>query len=151
MESPDLELDYVYMGQRFINNNKRCLALGVIKDGRILENFHLPFKRQNVKVVGSVYSGATFSADLTTISGHSSAKYKERWANPYDIVLWEAAQNEALIQIATVKLEKDTGKKAEVEKIMEPLQKLYQERKKARDYAGCRALERLVVDTLIKP
>jgi hypothetical protein len=146
VESTDVQyeaLEYVYCGRRWSVSEKLLISVRPIKDGELLREMLFDFDRKMVRSVGGVYSGASFHDNGAR--GLSSANRFERlWQDKSDLIDWQVKDENVEIAARSKKLESDSKKVSEIEKILLPLRQQYESYRVKRDLAGMAALSSAV-------
>lgn len=141
--------DFVYTGQRYGSDGKRYVSIAVIVDGTLEKERWFPYKRDYDRSVGGVYTGAEFTAD--TAWGLSQARYKEQYPDVAKRIEWQARHDEANKMFKLAKLEADSSRVSDLERILFDARKLYASYRKRNDYGSMEALEAAVLRALKTP
>jgi hypothetical protein len=143
--------DYVYCGQRLSQDDKeRSVVIRVIgEDGTLGKELYYKYSRDFVGTIGGIYTGAKFSD--TKVQGFNQTRYKGRWDNSDDRLLWQMRDEEVETRLKLKKLEADDGRVSDLQRALTDARALYEKHYRAFDSAGCRALEQAVLAALRTP
>lgn len=141
--------DYVYLGKRVNSKMEPVAAIRLINEDGTLDADEALYKfdRKMNKNVGGVYTGAKFTSNGSS-RGLAEARWKRMWDNQEDRIKWSALNDEAESRLRSAKLEKEEGRINDIEQIMLPLRKTYENMRFRHDWAGQEALEKAVLRAL---
>lgn len=139
--------DFIYCGRRVIKDAKLGIAIRLILEGGVLSEERLwacP-ARHNRFVIGGVYTGAEFSDKQSF--GLDSAKYV-KVVDRNDVMLWQAKDEQANIEVKSLRLEADHKKLNSIDLSMHNLRVYYNN---LTGYGDKTAFEQAVLRALRKP
>jgi hypothetical protein len=127
--------DFVYAGRRLTGENKVADCIYVVEASGKLGEKMLSLAEKRKRVVGLVYTGATFSA--TSAKGVASARYAREWPDKAARMEWEALDQEYEVMNKARRMEADAKTMGVIETQMLPLRELYSGYIQRGDYLHC--------------
>ncbi|UWE19331.1 hypothetical protein [Herbaspirillum huttiense] len=144
---PLIAMDFVYRGRRILGSGKLAVCLAPLQDGKALQERHFLFDKKAHRAIGGIYSGAKFTAnEMSGLSAHLT--FVGKWQAAADLIDWEARDALAEQIARSKRLESDVKKVSEIEKILLPLRRQFENYRQKRDTAGMEALRKAVVSAL---
>lgn len=140
--------DFVYTGKALDDKNKAFVIVRPINaDGTLGKRMSYEMKKGRDRIVGAVYTGASFSEE-GSIRGLDDVRFVKQWDNREERMEWKAKDEQVDVEIRNIKLEKDVGRISDIEQIMLPLRKTYENLRFRHDWAGQEAFEKAVIRAL---
>lgn len=143
-----VERDYVYAGLRISKSKNKHVAIIPIEDGVLGKERWYEYKRDRTGTIGGVYRGCSFSQNK--VRGLGEAKFVNMWGEQPDRISWSLLDDESKLQEKLIKLEADTAKVSDIDRILAPLRTEYQKMRGRGDYHGANALKNAIVNSLQK-
>lgn len=135
--------DFVFMGIRLGGSDKKVVKIGILNEQReIVETNLYSYSRGNDRIVGQIYTGATFEEG--SVRGLAKALWAGAWPVQSDIIKWSAEETKAVSDYKKGQREKLAGKSDPIDAIMLPLRKEWESMRNRGDITGCYALEHAV-------
>lgn len=141
--------DFVYCGVRMFKKELGVVIVALNPDGTLGKESAYDYKKSRERTIGGIYRGALFSE--TQCQGIDTVKYVESYKDSEAVIGWQARNDQAKSQERINKLEKDAKKTNEIDTMMLPLRKYFNNYRKRNDYAGMDALEAAVIRSLRTP
>lgn len=140
--------DFVYIGKAVDEKGKVFIIIRPLEtDWTLGKRMSYEMKKWRDRIVGAVYTGASFSAD-GSIHALDTARFKNQWPNREERMEWQAKHEEVEVEIRNAKLEKDVDLIIDIEQILLPLRKTYENLRFQHDWAGQVALKKAVLHAL---
>lgn len=140
--------DFVFLGKRADSKLQQFAEIQHINDdGTLGEKGLYKWSAKLNKNVGGIYRGASFN-EKGSARNLEGSRFQKLWPNQEDRMIWQSETEAVDVALRNAKLEKDEGRISEIEKVMLPIRKTYENLRFRHDYAGCEALEKAVLRAL---
>ena len=140
--------DFVFAGKVAIVGGIGVKIILLNDDGTLGDERVFKHSRKLERTIGGVYTGAKFNNDQA--QGLDRAAYKHQWKDREAIQDWRI-KSEHIDRLNRVKkLEGDAKRINEIDDVMAPLRKTYENYRRIGDFAGMDALESAVLRSLRK-
>lgn len=148
-ESDLVPQDFVFTGKvRVAGGGLGIKILLINADGTLGPDRVFKHSRKMDKTIGGVYTGASFNE--SSALGLDNVRYKNQWDDKDAITDWRIKSEHVERIIRVKKLEGDAKRINEIDDVMAPLRKTFDNYRRIGDYAGMDALEAAVLRSLRK-
>lgn len=144
--APLVPHDFVYAGRRLLRDGTLADELWPLDGKGQLMQARVFKAARRQRVIGGIYTGASFS--LGEALGLNAVSYKGKYEAHSTIVEWEARHDQAITNHKLLRTEQDELRAGEIDRALAPLRESWLAMRKSGDHAGTEALELAVLRSL---